>query len=61
MPLDTRPGTTPANIGEYDVLEKIAEGGMGAVFKARSRQTGDLVAISYHISCGACDRCQERA
>jgi serine/threonine protein kinase len=45
MPLDTRPGTTPANIGEYDVLEKIAEGGMGAVFKARSRHTGDLVAI----------------
>jgi serine/threonine protein kinase len=45
MPLDTRPGTTPANIGEYDVLEKIAEGGMGAVYKARSRHTGDLVAI----------------
>lgn len=45
MPLDTRPGTTPAKIGEYDVLEKIAEGGMGAVFKARSRSTGDLVAI----------------
>src|SRR5438067_7195107 len=45
MALDTRPGTTPANIGEYDVLEKIAEGGMGAVFKARSRHTGDLVAI----------------
>ena len=45
MPLDTRPGTTPASIGDYDVLEKIAEGGMGAVFKARSRVTGDLVAI----------------
>lgn len=45
MPIDTRPSTLPANIGEYDVLEKIAEGGMGAVFKARSRATGDLVAI----------------
>src|SRR4051794_31658989 len=45
MPLDTRPSTTPPDIGEYDVLEKIAEGGMGAVFKARSRATGDLVAI----------------
>ena len=45
MPLDTRPSTIPANIGEYDVLDKIAEGGMGAVYKARSRSTGDLVAI----------------
>src|SRR4051812_37022345 len=45
MPLDTRPSTAPSAIGEYDVLEKIAEGGMGAVFKGRSRATGDLVAI----------------
>ena len=45
MPLDTRPSTTPQHVGEYDVLEKIAEGGMGAVFKARSRATGELVAI----------------
>src|SRR3954452_23478823 len=45
MPLDTRPSANPPDIGEYDVLEKIAEGGMGAVFKARSRATGELVAI----------------
>ena len=45
MALETRPSTTPHHVGEYDVLEKIAEGGMGAVFKARSRATGELVAI----------------
>jgi eukaryotic-like serine/threonine-protein kinase len=45
MPIEARSSTTPANVGEYDVLEKIAEGGMGAVFKARSRATGELVAI----------------
>ena len=36
MPLDTRPAT-PQQIGDYDLLEKIAEGGMGTVYKARHR------------------------
>src|SRR3954469_7149692 len=46
MPLDTtRPSASPSAIGEYDVLEKIAEGGMGAVFKGRCRGSGELVAI----------------
>ena len=44
MPLDTRT-TTPAQIGDYDILDKIAEGGMGAVYKARHRSSGELVAI----------------
>ncbi|CAN5228145.1 hypothetical protein BH11PLA2_BH11PLA2_21390 [soil metagenome] len=35
----------PRQIGTYDLLLKIAEGGMGAVFKARSQVTGDIVAI----------------
>lgn len=32
-------------IGSYDILAKIAEGGMGAVYKARSRMNGEIVAI----------------
>src|SRR6266446_5072477 len=32
-------------IGNYDLLEKIAEGGMGAIYKGRHRQTGQVVAI----------------
>jgi len=44
MPVDTRVAI-PQQIGDYDVIAKIAEGGMGAVFKARSRLTGEIVAI----------------
>ena len=44
MPVDTR-AAIPQQVGDYDVLSKIAEGGMGAVFKARSRITGEIVAI----------------
>jgi eukaryotic-like serine/threonine-protein kinase len=43
MALDTR--AIPQQIGEYDVLDKIAEGGMGAVYKGRHRASGELVAI----------------
>jgi serine/threonine protein kinase len=32
-------------IGNYDLLEKIADGGMGSVYKGRHRQTGQIVAI----------------
>ena len=32
-------------IGNYDLLEKIAEGGMGTVYKGRHRDTGQIVAI----------------
>lgn len=32
-------------IGNYDLIEKIAEGGMGAVYKAKQRQSGHIVAI----------------
>lgn len=32
-------------LGEYDLLEKIAEGGMGAVYKARHRRMNRIVAL----------------
>jgi serine/threonine protein kinase len=35
----------PQQIGRYDLLAKVAEGGMGAVFKARDQLTGQVVAI----------------
>src|SRR5947199_4347300 len=35
----------PEAVGDYDLLEKIAEGGMGAVYRGRHRQTGQVVAI----------------
>jgi serine/threonine protein kinase len=32
-------------VGSYDLVEKIAEGGMGVVYKGRHRETGHFVAI----------------
>jgi len=32
-------------IGNYDLLEKVAEGGMGTVYKGRHRDTGQIVAV----------------
>src|SRR5262249_60229337 len=37
--------TDRTNIGNYDLLEKIAEGGMGVVHKARNRETNEIVAV----------------
>ena len=33
------------SVGNYDLLEKIAEGGMGTVYKGRDRTTGQTVAV----------------
>ena len=44
MPTDAR-AVAPHKIGDYAVLTKIAEGGMGAVYKARHVVTGEIVAI----------------
>src|SRR5438034_240231 len=32
-------------VGEYDIVEKIAEGGMGTVYRGKHQQTGEIVAI----------------
>jgi serine/threonine protein kinase len=37
--------SAPQQIGDYDVLEQIGTGGMGKVYKARHRTSGDVVAI----------------
>lgn len=37
--------TAPPQLGNYDIVSKIADGGMGSVFKARHRLTGEIVAI----------------
>ncbi len=39
------PDTAPTQLGNYDVVSKIAEGGMGTVYKGRNRSTGEVVAI----------------
>jgi len=33
------------SVGDYDLLEKVAEGGMGAIYRGRHRQSGAIVAI----------------
>ena len=44
MALDA-PQQALQTIGSYDILAKIAEGGMGTVYKGRHRGTGEVVAI----------------
>jgi eukaryotic-like serine/threonine-protein kinase len=44
MPVDTELPTS-RSIGNYELLEKIAEGGMGAVYKGRHRGSNQIVAI----------------
>jgi serine/threonine protein kinase len=44
MPAET---SKPAlfSVGKYDLLERVAEGGMGTVYKGRHRETGQIVAV----------------
>src|SRR5687768_6356148 len=45
MSLDVSNPLPVQTIGAYDLLAKIADGGMGSVYKGRHRVTGELVAI----------------
>jgi serine/threonine protein kinase len=44
MPSETAT-SAKQTVGNYDLLDKIADGGMGSVFKARHRDSGEIVAI----------------
>ncbi len=44
MGLDTVKGAMQS-VGNYDLLEKIAEGGMGAIYRGRDRRSGSVVAV----------------
>ncbi len=43
--MTSAPGGALRAIGKYEILEKIAEGGMGTVYKGRHATTGEVVAI----------------
>ncbi|MBM3993258.1 MAG: serine/threonine protein kinase [Planctomycetes bacterium] len=44
MPVEN-PNAIAQAIGNYDLVEKIAEGGMGTVYRGRNRLTGEIVAV----------------
>jgi serine/threonine protein kinase len=44
MGLDTSKATLQS-VGNYDLVDKIAEGGMGAIYRGRNRLSGEIVAI----------------
>jgi serine/threonine protein kinase len=37
--------TAPPLLGNFDIVSKIADGGMGTVYKAKNRSTGQIVAV----------------
>jgi serine/threonine protein kinase len=45
MAADIGKPTVLQTLGSYDLLEKVAEGGMGAIYRGRHRETGQVVAI----------------
>src|SRR5436190_23282283 len=50
-----KPKAIPQQIGPYAVLAKVGDGGMGAVYKARHPDTGNIVAVKVIAPDIACD------
>jgi len=49
-----------AALGPYAVLDRIGEGGMGAVYRARDTRLDRLVALKVILSANAADACHRR-
>lgn len=47
VPSKERTESAPPHIDRYELLEKIARGGMGTVYRARDRSTGKICALKY--------------
>jgi serine/threonine protein kinase len=45
MGAESSKATVLQTLGNYDLLEKVAEGGMGAIYRGRHRDSGQIVAI----------------
>lgn len=45
MPVESLSANVMQSVGNYDLVEKIAEGGMGTVYRGRHRTTGEIVAV----------------